>query len=216
MNIKLILIGLGLGGSTGASAQVMNIREPLFRAGVKVGGHFMRLSSAPVKSAPSPMVGLFAYNNMGRIGVRLEVLGTMVTHTTKYAASYYTMPAPGRDSITEAKLQALYVSVPLLVEYQLTERIQLIAGPQFTYTVSVKDMNDAYTKAYGTVNGKTQFLKKQDYAIVAGAEYQIGANIKVGARIVAGLTDINASTYYLVPRSWSTLAGQLSISYKIL
>jgi hypothetical protein len=172
----------------------------------------MRLSSAPVKSSPSPIVGLFAYNNMGRVGIRLEVMGTMVTHTTKYAASYYTIYTAGTDTITKAEMQTINVSAPLLVEYQLTERIQLVAGPQFSYLVSVTDKNEAYTKVYGD----TKFLKKTDVAIVAGAEYQIGANIKVGARVVAGVTDVNASTYYLVPRSWSTLAGQLSISYKIL
>ncbi len=212
MNKIFISIGVAMGMSYAADAQVMNIREPLFRAGVKVGGQFMRLSSAPVKSSPSPIVGLFAYNNMGRIGIRLEAMGSMVTHTTKYAASYYTLYTAGADTVTPAELQTISVSVPLLVEYQLTERIQLIAGPQLSYLVSITDKNEAYTKVYGD----TKFLKKTDIAIVAGAEYQIGANIKVGARVVAGVTDVNASTYYLVPRSWSSLAGQLSISYKIL
>ena len=212
MNKIFIFIGLALGTSCATNAQVMNIREPLFRAGVKVGGHFMKLSSAPVKSAPSPLVGLFAYNNMGRVGIRLEAMGTMVTHTTKYPASYYTMYTAGTDTVTQAELQTINISVPLLVEYQLTDRIQLVAGPQFSYMVSITDKNEAYTKVYGD----TKFLKKTDFAVVAGAEYQIGANIKVGARLVAGVTDVNASTYYLVPRSWSTVAGQLSISYKIL
>jgi hypothetical protein len=212
MNKIFILIGLALGATASADAQVMNIREPLFRAGVKVGGQLMKLSSAPVKSSASPLVGLFAYNNMGRIGIRLEAMGTMVTHTTNYAASYYTLYTAGADTVTQAELQTISISVPLLVEYQLTERIQLIAGPQFSYLLSVTDKNEAYTKVYGD----TKFLKKQDYGVVVGAEYQIGANIKIGARMIAGVTDVNASTYYLVPRSWSSLAGQLSISYKIL
>ncbi|WP_345077751.1 outer membrane beta-barrel protein [Nemorincola caseinilytica] len=197
-----------------ANGQVMGFREPIVNMGVKVGGSFMHLSSAPIRTSPGPLAGIYVWKNIGRFGVRLEALGTMVTHTTKYPASAYVIPTPGIDTETKASLQAIYLNVPLLLEYQLNENLQLLGGPQFGYLLSLTDKNDAYTKVYGN----SEMLTKTDFAVVAGAEYALTRRkkLKAGARAVIGVTDVNNSTYYLVPRTWSSVALQLSLSYNIM
>lgn len=211
--IFAILVSLALLQTT-AHAQVMGFREPIVNLAVKVGGNFMHLMSAPVKTSPGPLAGLYVWKEIGRFGIRLEATGMMATHTTKYPASAYVVYTPGTDTETKASLQALYVNVPLLLEYQLNEDLQFVFGPQGTYMISLTDKNDAYTKVYGNAD----MLKKIDVALVGGAEYAFTHRKRLiaGARAVVGVTDINNSAYYLVPRTWSSVALQLSLSYKIM
>lgn len=200
--------------STNTNAQVMAVREPIVNMAVKVGGNYMTLASAPVKGGFAPMAGVYAWKNIGRFGIRLEAMGSMVTYTTKYAASFYSIYSPGMDTVTKAQFDVINVSAPLLIEYQLTERMQIMAGPQFSYAVTVTDKNEAYTKIYGN----SDFIKKTDVAIVAGADYAVDfrKRLRVGARVMAGVTNINDNTYYLVPRTWTSFGVQLAVAYKIM
>lgn len=199
---------------TGATAQVMAVREPIVNLAVKAGGNYMTLASAPVKGGFAPMAGIYTWKNIGRFGLRLEVMGSMVTYATKHPASFYSIYTPGMDTITKAQFDVIYLSAPLLVEYQLNERMQVMLGPQFSYALSITDKNQAYTKIYG--NG--DFIKKTDVAVVAGADYAVDfrKKLRVGARIMAGVTDVNDNTYYLVPRTWTSFGLQLSVAYKIM
>lgn len=215
MKLNYILVSLLVTLLHGAAnAQVMATREPIVNMAVKVGGNHMSLSSAPVKGAFAPMAGVSAWKTFGRYSIRLEAMGSMVNYTTKYPASYYSIYTPGMDTLTKAQFQAIYISAPLLVDYQLTDRVQVLLGPQFSYIVSFTDKNNAYTKIYGN----SDFLKKTDVAVVAGAEYALDfrKKMKLGLRIMAGVTDVNNNTYYLVPRTWSSFGMQLSFAYKIM
>ena len=210
--IRFFIISLILLGTTGTQAQVMGFREPLVHMSVKAGGGLSVLASAPVKSAVGPLAGLTISRNLGRAGVRLELLGSMFSYTTKFPASYYSLYSPGMDTVSKGEFQAIYGSAPLLVEYQFREKIQLLFGPQVSYLVTLTDKNNAFTKIYG----EDKFLKKIDVSVVAGAEYTITKKLKAGARLVIGVTDVNNSIYYLVPRSWTTFGAQIALSYKIL
>ncbi len=194
-----------------SNAQVMGGFEPFMEAGVKIGGDFQHLSG-PVKTGPAVILGGYARKSLERFGARIEVMGTYGSYTTKYPAAYYMIHTPTMDTISKGKFQAIGLYVPLMVEYLLKEKLRIIGGPQFRYLVSLSDQNGAFTKLYG----KNSFLKSTDFSIVAGVEYTVKRKINLGARIMKGVTDINNSTYYLVPRTWSTLGAQVSISYKIM
>lgn len=214
MKVKQILAILFIFVQGSVSAQVMAVREPIVNMAIKAGGNYMTLASAPVKGGFAPMLGIYAWKNIGRFGLRLEAMGSIVTYTTKYAASFYSIYTPGMDTATKAQFDVIYISAPLLVEYQLNERMQVMLGPQFSYALSATDKNQAYTKIYG--NG--DFIKKMDVAVVAGADYAVDfrKKLRVGARIMAGVTDVNDNTYYLVPRTWTSFGLQLSVAYKIM
>lgn len=192
-------------------AQVMGTFTPFLSLGVKAGGGFQTLSGGPVKAAPVALGGIYLQKKIGRVGVRAEVLGSYSTFTTKNPASFYSLYAPGMDTLNKGKFNVIAVSVPLLVEYQLRERLDIVAGAQFGYNVNVSDANGAYTSVYGN----TDFLKASDFGIVAGVEHKLSKKFHVGARILKGINDVNGSKYYLKPKSWTTTGIQVSASYKI-
>lgn len=193
------------------TAQVMGSFTPFLSLGVKAGGGFQTLSGGPVKAAPVALGGIYVKKKLGRVGVRAELLGTYVSYTTKNPASFYSLYAPGMDTLNKGKFNVIAVNVPLLVEYQLRERLDVIAGVQFGYNVNVSDANGAYTSVYGN----TDFLKASDFGIVAGVEHRITKKFHVGARILKGINDVNGSKYYLKPKSWTTTGIQVSASYKL-
>lgn len=192
-------------------AQVMGSFTPFLSLGVKAGGGFQTLSGGPVKAAPVALGGIYMNKKLGRVGVRAELLGSYVSYTTKNPASFYSLYAPGMDTLNKGKFNVIAVNVPLLVEYQLREHLDVIAGVQFGYNVNVSDANGAYTSVYGN----TDFLKASDFGIVAGVEHKITKKFHLGARILKGINDVNDSKYYLKPKSWTTTGIQVSASYKL-
>lgn len=195
-----------------AKSQVMGTFTPFLNAGVKVGGSFQQLSGAPVKPAPGLVAGIYVSKSLGRLGVRAELLGTTARYTTKYLASFYTPYYAGLDTTNKGDFQALYINVPLLVDYKLTEKLQILGGIQLGYVASLKDKNNAFTNIYGD----NSFIKTTDFSIVAGAELGLTKRIKLGARVLKGVSDVNNSKYYLKAKSWTTTGLQVSVSYKIL
>jgi hypothetical protein len=194
-------------------SQVMGSWTPFLNAGLKLGVNYQTISGAPVKANPGAVAGGYVRKDVyGRFGIRVEALGCLVKYTTKYPAAFYTLHTPGMDTITKGVFQAIYVNVPLLIEYRLSEQLQVMAGPQYGYIVSFTDNNNAYSKIYGN----TDFITTSDFSMVAGIEYAINKRVSAELRLTKGVTDVNNSTYYLVVKKWSTSGIQASVSYKIL
>jgi hypothetical protein len=191
-------------------SQVMGGTEPFLEYGVKLGADLQHVST-PIKGGIGAIAGAYARKDIAQFGVRIEVLGSYGSLSTKYPAAYYSIYSPGMDTTTKGAFQVIGVAVPLLAEYSVSEKLQVVAGVQYRYLVSVSDKNDVYTNLYG----KDKFIKAGDFSVVAGVEYSIKKKIKLGARIMKGVTDINNSIYYLAPRSWTTTGAQFTISYKI-
>jgi hypothetical protein len=155
MNMKRALIAtffLFLFSHAATYGQVMGSWEPFLQVGLKLGVNFQSLSGAPVNSTPGAVAGAYARKDIGRFGVRAELLGSFTQYTTKYPASFYSNYTSGMDTVTKGKFMAIYLSVPLLVEYKLNNKLNVMAGPQFSYLVSLSDNNNAYSKIYGEGN----------------------------------------------------------------
>ncbi len=193
--------------------QVVGVKEPFANVGVTLGGSLQQLSGAPVKSGPGIIAGVYSRKEISkRLGLRLEVLGNYFRYTTKYPASEYALYAPGMDTLHKGDFQVLYVNVPMLVECWVANTIQAVGGVQLGYLASITDKNNAYTSIYGA----NHFIKPTDFSAVLGIEMILTKKFKFGARFVKGVTDINNSKYYLVPKTWTTTSMQATVSYKIL
>ncbi len=195
-----------------STGQVMGIVEPFANVGIKAGGSVQQLSSATVRSGPAPMIGVYVHKNLERFGVRLELQGSYMSYKTKFPASQYALYTPGMDTVKKGEFGALYLSVPLLIEYSVSRKLSVFAGPQFNYLASLTDKNGVFTQIYGEGN----FIKSTDFSFAAGIELSIAKKLTFGARIIKGITDINNSIYYRTADSWTLTGMQLSVSYKIL
>jgi hypothetical protein len=206
-----ILMSLLLISAASADAQVMGGDEPFVEVGVKLGGDLQHIS-APISVGPGVIAGGYARKDIGRFGVRIEIMGNYCNYATKYPAAYYLIHTPTMDTLSKGEFQGIGISVPVMVEYQVNKKLKVLAGPQYRQLVSLSDKNDAYTTLYG----KNSFLKKGDFSIVAGAELAVKKKFSLGARLMKGVTDINKSPYYLAPKTWTTTGFQVAVSYKIL
>lgn len=210
---KILAIScLALGMNYTASSQVMGQWEPFLNVGVKAGVNISQYSGAPLTSTPGIMAGLYARKSLGKIAARVEVFGTFSNIKTKYPASFYSNYSTGMDTTNAGDFSAVYLSVPLIIEYKVSGGMHILAGPQFNYLVSLNDKNGAYTSIYG----KDALLKKSDVAFVAGFELNLTKRLDAGARLQFGLSDVNNSTYYLTTKSWHNYGVQLTASYRVL
>ncbi len=198
---------------TTSHSQVMGEWTPFLNAGLKLGANFQTISGAPVKASLGAVGGAYVRKDVyGHFGIRMEALGCLAKYTTKHPAAAYTLHIPGMDTVTKAVFQAIYINVPLLVEYRLSNQLMVMAGPQYGYIVSLTDNNNAYTKIYGN----SDFITTTDFSMVAGLEYAVNKHVNAEFRLIKGVTDVNNSTYYLVYKKWSTSGIQISVSYNIL
>lgn len=208
----IALVVVALLTNINVRSQVMGVVEPIANVGVKAGVGVQQLSSTTVKAGSYAMLGAYVHKNIERFGVRLELQGSITKFTTKLPASTFALSVPGLDTVSKGEFQAVYVHIPLLIEYAVSKSLSAFAGPQFNYLAMLNDVNGVYTDIYG--EGK--LLKPTDFAFVGGVEFLVAKNVYFGLRIIQGLTDINNSTFYLKPDKWSLTGMQLSVSYKIM
>ncbi|GAA5087983.1 porin family protein [Chryseobacterium ginsengisoli] len=82
------------------------------------------------------------------------------------------------------KLNLDYISLPVMVQYNVLPELYLEAGPQFSFAISQKVKGDG-----GSVDVDKAF-KGFDLGLGLGAGYYIEQKFGITARYVAGLTDI--------------------------
>lgn len=199
--------------TTVASSQVMGAWEPLLNVGVKAGAGFSSLSQSAIDTKPAILAGIYVQRRLiGRFGIRAEAFGNITSYTTKYPAAFYTSNKAGKDTVSKGEFSAVHLSIPLLAEFYFSKNLRIIAGPQFNYLASLTDKNGVYTSIYGD----DKLFNKTDFAAVAGVELKLMKRLDFGARMVLGLTDLNNSNYYLVPKAWRSSGAQLSLSYRVL
>ena len=81
------------------------------------------------------------------------------------------------DGVNDVKGKLDYLTIPVLLSYRPIPILSLMAGPQFGILVNQDEH---------LVNNAEQAFKKGDFALVAGAQLNLGP-LLVGARYVAGL-----------------------------
>jgi hypothetical protein len=77
-----------------------------------------------------------------------------------------------------------YLSMPLLLKYQLVEHFSLLAGPQFDILLNAKKTID------GNAADITHDTEERSIGVAAGVEYEISNSFTIDARYMQGLNHI--------------------------
>ncbi|WP_415327245.1 porin family protein [Chryseobacterium sp. MMS23-Vi53] len=86
--------------------------------------------------------------------------------------------------LSDVRLNLDYISVPVMVQYNVLPELYLEAGPQFSFAVNKKVKGDG-----GSVDVDNLF-KGFDFGLGLGAGYYFAQNFGLTARFVAGVVDI--------------------------
>ena len=106
------------------------------------------------------------------------------------------------DGVNDVKGKLNYLSIPVLLSFRPIPLLSLLAGPQFGILLKQDEH---------LVNNAGQAFKKGDLSIVAGAQLNLAA-VKVGARYVVGLNNINDLQNQ---NNWKNEGWQLYAGFRI-
>lgn len=104
-----------------------------------------------------------------------------------------------------------YISLPLMIQYNILTDLYLEAGPQLSFLINAKEK---YTALNGEkVNAKIDkdFLNTFDFGLGIGAGYYFTPKLAINARYTAGFTDLYK---YNDGKSVKNNAFQLGLTYK--
>lgn len=183
-----------------ASVQFANAQTVGF--GVKAGANLNKISGQEFKQGYELgyHVGLFSEIGLTKkIGLQPELLWNQI-NTTK-AAGPNTALTGWQDNTTSIKLQ--YLTVPLLVRYNLTNSVAINLGPQ--YGILINQNNSTFGNA-------KEAIKSGDFQLVGGVTLNF-SSLRIYGRYNIGLSGISD-----VPSTdnWKTQQIQFGVGYKIL
>ncbi len=147
--------------------------------GIKGGVSINKLSGKSFKEEFSYgyHVGAFATLGMGgKLSLQPEVLFNQINIDT---ASNYSAVSPNFNRVKNIQLK--YLSIPILINYNLSNLFALQVGPQFGILI---DQNKNITQ-----NGQDAF-KKGDLSMVGGLQLKL-LKFRVYGRYVIGVNDIS-------------------------
>lgn len=173
--MKRIIISLGFIFMLNSFASAQG-----FHIGVKAGATMNKLSGQSFKEQFSfgYLAGGFAEIGLGKKWcIQPEVLFSEVTSDTSDKFSdLYKINA---DRISKIKLG--YISIPILLNYNLSKFFSLQAGPQYGILIN---QNKNLLQ-----NGKDAF-KQGDFSLLGGAQLKLGST-RIFARYQVGLNNLN-------------------------
>jgi hypothetical protein len=120
----------------------------------------------------------------------------------KTGDDFYTVyPESARTSF-ETGILLNYISVPVLMGYQLSKSWSVNIGPQYSYLIS---------NVENLLTSSKQAFKKQDLALVGGLEWQL-SSLKVYGRYSYGVMNINNINDV---RKWYSRDLELGIGWRL-
>lgn len=158
------------------SSGVLRAQQALL--GVKVAGNYSTFSlkdfadGSSATYRPGFAAGVFArFPVTEKFSLQPELLYSRMGGKLK-------APAVSADPIDQ---QLTYISVPVLAQIQLYQRIRFIAGPQFDFLSSAKTNVGKLSSS-----GKEE-LETMDVALTGGIQYQVSPALQVSARYMHGM-----------------------------
>ncbi|CAN5178021.1 hypothetical protein BH09BAC2_BH09BAC2_12090 [soil metagenome] len=171
MKIKLIFTALSI-------VMVSMCYSQGFTFGIKGGASINKLTGKSFSEQFSfgyHVGGFVTFNLGGKLGLQPEIIFSQVNSDTSSSfSSVYQF-----NNIDKVKLS--YLSIPILLNYNVSNLVALQAGPQFSILM---DQNVSLAQ-----NGKDAF-KKGDFALAAGLQVKV-LKFKVYGRYLIGLTNLN-------------------------
>jgi hypothetical protein len=185
---------------------VLNVQAQGFHLGVKAGANIFKIDGQSFDQSfqYGYNVGAFAELNFtSKWGIQPELTWNQTNYRT---GDHFEAIFPGGTNDLKGKLN--YLSIPILLSFRPIKLISLQVGPQFGVLMS-GDQNLVQ-------NGRNAF-KKGDFSVVGGAQLNLGG-LKLGARYVIGLTDINdvPNGTATNPETWKNQGFQVYAGFRIL
>ena len=175
----LLLLLIGLGCAPLAHAQL----------GVKAGLNVAELTGRDGESA--------SYRSFYHVGVfyEIKVLGPL---SIQPEVQYSVAGGNLQSALTDYHNKLHYFTVPVLARVSLGP-VFVEAGPQYGVLLSANQSGKLQvglapdgTPAYGNVSRPaTGSFKRNDFSLCAGAGLNLASHFQLGARLVAGLNNIN-------------------------
>ncbi|MDE3124826.1 MAG: porin family protein [Bacteroidota bacterium] len=166
-----------------------------FRAGIKAGGNLTKIDGETFNQGfqLSYQVGGFAEIDFNKKwGIQPEVLWSQ--SATK-SASFTTIFPPDQN------IKLDYLTIPVLLRYNIDKLITLNAGPQFGILLNKNDNL--------IINGQNAF-KSGDFAMVGGVQLNFNV-LRIYGRYAVGLNNLNDLSNQ---NNWKSQQIQLGIGLK--
>jgi opacity protein-like surface antigen len=112
----------------------------------------------------------------------------------------YNSPAVGSVPI-EYKASLNYVEIPLMIHYDVGEKIFLGAGVSYSRLISDKELMDSYTSA--TTSYLENTFKKEDLNYLFGVSYQLYEGLFVRARYQYSINSVRS--YPNIPQPFTAM-----------
>lgn len=146
------------------------------KAGVNISNQVY--SGGGVTYSPSSLLGfhggVYLHAKFGKFGIQPEAFYSMAGSKVTFSGA-------------SNAVKTNYISLPILLRFNITDFFNIHAGPQFGLLVSAKQ----------TSNGTTTDIKNQmessDFSIAGGMGFDLPMGLNGGARVVAGMSDIEKS-----------------------
>lgn len=183
------------------TVSVIKTQAQGFHLGVKAGANIFKVDGTNFDQGFQfgYNVGAFAEINFpGAWGIQPELL---FNQTNYHTGSNFSSIIP--DGVNDVKGKLNYLSIPVLLSFKPISFLSLQAGPQFGILLN----NDE-----SLVNNGKDAFKKGDVSLVVGAQANI-LKFKVGARYVAGLSNINNDLGQ--SQSWKNNGFQVYAGFRI-
>lgn len=171
-----------------------------FHLGIKAGANLFKVDgeSFDQEFMFGYTAGAFAQINVtSKWGIQPEMNFNQTNYRT---GNNFSSVVP--DGVNDVKGRLDYLTIPVLLSYRPIPLLSLLAGPQYGILLNQDEH---------LVNNAGQVFKKGDFALVGGAQLNL-ASFLVGARYVAGLTNINNVTN---ESTWKNQGWQLYAGFRI-
>lgn len=181
----------------------MSVQAQGFHLGVKAGANIVKMDGQSFDQDFhfGYNVGAFAELNFTSMwGIQPEVTWNQANYRT---GDHFGDIFPGSPNDVKGKLN--YLTIPILLSFRPIKLISLQAGPQFGILMS-GDQNLVQ-------NGQNAF-KKGDFSLVGGAQLNL-AGLKIGARYVLGLTDVDNLGNGTIQDTWKNKGYQVYAGFRI-
>ncbi|HCA09509.1 porin family protein [Chryseobacterium sp.] len=206
--MKKLILGLAFAGSLLVNAQekTKSASASPVTFGVKAGFNASTLSKADQydndqKLKPGFNAGVFVNIPVAeKFSIQPELLFNQLGSKTEEREVYYNNSDKYKREV-EYKKTLNYLTVPVMVQYNILPQLYVEAGPEFGFLLGGKDKGDittTVTSGNTTTTQTTSFSEKIvkdlhnkfNFGIGIGAGYYFTENFGVTARFTAGITDI--------------------------
>jgi hypothetical protein len=169
-----------------------------FHLGIKAGANLFKVDGESFNQEFQfgYVVGAFSEVNFTpNLGIQPELLFSQTNYRT---GTQFSNIYP--DGINDVKGKLNYLSIPVLLSFRPIPFLSLLVGPQFGILLNQDEH---------LVNNAEDAFKKGDISLVGGAQLNLAA-LKIGARYVVGLNNINniqSSDVNWKNQGWQVYAG---------